>query len=127
MCHNITTFRGSNFTRATSRTAGVPDAVVHHPWWPGGRWAVYRHLFGWAFGDGRLMDLHPVFSYRRAPCAVETSAVTAVAGVAGCAIPLGAQPSSSLMNETFRVLCICTFCVYLHSHIWSDASAGCGR
>ncbi|CAN0567391.1 unnamed protein product, partial [Ectocarpus sp. 12 AP-2014] len=42
----------------------APEAVVIHPWWPGGRYKTYRRLFRWSFGDGQLMDLHPQFSYR---------------------------------------------------------------
>ncbi|CAM9286603.1 unnamed protein product [Ectocarpus fasciculatus] len=63
----------------------APEAVVVHPWWPGGRFKTYRQgrvlspplvcelrFFRWSFGDGQLMDLHPQFSYRSYPNVAES-------------------------------------------------------
>ncbi|CAN0284858.1 unnamed protein product, partial [Ectocarpus sp. 12 AP-2014] len=58
----------------------APEAIVIHPWWPGGRFKTYRQgrarFFRWSFGDGQLMDLHPQFSYRSYPNVAESMLLT---------------------------------------------------
>ncbi len=49
-------------------------ALVHHPWWDRGS-PQYRRFARWAFGDGRLPQLHNRFRYYNAPNLVETLAL----------------------------------------------------
>ena len=49
----------------------VPEAVVKHGWWNGGK-RSYRRFFRWAYGDSTLPQLHPKFRYRNYPNLVET-------------------------------------------------------
>ncbi|KAF6250336.1 hypothetical protein COO60DRAFT_894741 [Scenedesmus sp. NREL 46B-D3] len=42
----------------------VPQAAVHHPLWNNGR-RCYSRFFGWAYGDGALITMHPHLTY---PC-----------------------------------------------------------
>lgn len=67
----------------------VPEAAVHHPWWRGaGR--SYARFFRWAFGDSRLVRLHPRYAYRDVPDMVETLAFGTA--IAGCLALAGAVP-----------------------------------
>ena len=67
----------------------VPDAAVRHPWWRGaGR--SYVRFFRWAFGDSRLVRLHPRYAYWCVPGMVETLAFGMAA--AGCLATMGAVP-----------------------------------
>lgn len=59
----------------------VPRAVVHHPWWQKGA-RDYTRFSGWARGDGRLMDLHPRYAYRRLPNLVEVLAAALLGAAA---------------------------------------------
>lgn len=59
----------------------VPDAVVVHPWWEGGR-PCYAHFGRWSAGDGRLVDLLPAHTFGCAANGVELAAAAAVAAVA---------------------------------------------
>ena len=52
----------------------VPEAVVWHGWWNGGR-VSYRRFFRWAYGDSVLPELHPKFKYRNYPNMVEAMAI----------------------------------------------------
>ncbi len=56
--------------RAGGAFLAVPDATVDHPWWFDGR-RDYSRFMRWSFGDSLLHDLHPRFTYRAAPNAVE--------------------------------------------------------
>jgi hypothetical protein len=60
--------------RVSTRTHGeflaVPEAVVDHPWWFGGR-RDYSRFARWSYGDSLLHDLHPQHCYRSAPNAIE--------------------------------------------------------
>ena len=49
----------------------VDDAIVDHPWWPIGR-GSYKRFARWAFGDGRLPNLHPQHRYFNFPTLPET-------------------------------------------------------
>lgn len=100
--------------RATGQFLAVPDAVVDHPWWFGGR-RDYTRFTRWSFGDSLLHDLHPAFCYRAAPNAVEVLAVgLPVAGLAsllsGSAVPLLATvlgvPLGELLTEFLRLLAL---------------------
>lgn len=67
----------------------VPDAAVRHPWWRGaGR--SYVRFFRWAFGDSRLVRLHPRYAYWCIPGMVETLAFGIAA--AGCLAIMGTVP-----------------------------------
>ena len=56
--------------RAGGAFLAVPGASVDHPWWNAGR-RDYSRFMRWSFGDSLLHDLHPRFTYRAAPNAVE--------------------------------------------------------
>lgn len=62
----------------------VPGAVVRHPWWRNGA-RDYSRFSGWARGDGRLVDLHPRFAYRRCPNLVEVLAAVLLGAAAWAA------------------------------------------
>ena len=49
----------------------VPEAMVKHGWWKGGK-RSYRRFFRWAYGDSVLPMLHPKFGYQNYPNLVET-------------------------------------------------------
>ena len=67
----------------------VPGAAVRHPWWKGaGR--SYTRFFRWAFGDSRLVRLHPRYAYWDVPDMVETLAFGTI--IAGCLALAGAVP-----------------------------------
>ncbi|KAL4440415.1 hypothetical protein ABPG75_003416 [Micractinium tetrahymenae] len=50
-----------------ARLVAVPEAAATHPWWPERRPKIYGRFWGWAAGDGRLIELWPSLAYRRAP------------------------------------------------------------
>ncbi|KAL4431746.1 hypothetical protein ABPG77_002962 [Micractinium sp. CCAP 211/92] len=54
-----------------ARLVAVPDAAVTHPWWPERRPKIYKRFWGWAEGDGRLIELWPSLTYWRAPNPME--------------------------------------------------------
>lgn len=57
--------------RATgTKFATEPNAVVHHPWWNGGR-RSYRRFSRWAYGDSQLPELHPQHRWRNFPNTAE--------------------------------------------------------
>lgn len=58
-------------TGRSFRTA--PNAIVHHPWWNNGS-RQYRRFARWAYGDGRLPQLHKRYKYWNAPNMIETLA-----------------------------------------------------
>ena len=49
----------------------VPGAAVRHPWWRGGG-RSYTRFFRWAYGDSRLVRLHPQYAYLDVPDIIET-------------------------------------------------------
>ena len=49
----------------------VPDALVRHDWWGNGK-RSYKRFFRWAFGDSRLLTLHPEYRYYEVPNVIET-------------------------------------------------------
>jgi hypothetical protein len=64
----------------------APRAVVTHPYWNEGR-PHLSHFYGWAHGDGHLIDLHPRLTYRNLPNLAETLLVLlgAAGALAACA------------------------------------------
>ena len=56
----------------------VPEAAVRHPWWRGGG-RSYARFFRWAFGDSRLVRIHPGSAYLDVPDLIETLTVGTVA------------------------------------------------
>jgi hypothetical protein len=46
------------------------QAAVHHPLWNDGR-RCYSRFFGWAYGDGALIDMYPQLTYLSWPCSAE--------------------------------------------------------
>ena len=67
----------------------VPEAAVRHPWWRGaGR--SYTRFFRWAFGDSRLVRLHPNYAYRDVPDMIET--LVFGTGIVGCLALAGTVP-----------------------------------
>lgn len=65
----------------------VPKAAVSHPWW-GRAGRSYARFFRWAFGDSRLMRMHPQYAYWDVPSMVGTLVLGAA--VAGCLALAGA-------------------------------------
>ena len=60
------------------RLKAVPEASAVHPWWPQRRPKIYLRFWGWAAGDGRLIDLWPELTYRRAPNTIEQVLVVSI-------------------------------------------------
>ena len=63
LCLEIIRTTGTKF-------ATEPNAVVHHPWWNGGR-RSYRRFSRWAYGDSQLPELHPQHRWRNFPNTAE--------------------------------------------------------
>jgi hypothetical protein len=59
----------------------VPDAVAAHPWWRNGR-RDNLHFFGWARGDGHLVDKFARHTFRSWLNAVELCALWLLVGAA---------------------------------------------
>ena len=67
----------------------VPGAAVRHPWWRnGGR--SYARFFRWAFGDSRLVRMHPRSAYLDVPDLIETLTIGTIAMVSAALV--GAVP-----------------------------------
>lgn len=41
----------------------APDSIVTHPWWNNGERSYYMRFFGWAHGDGALVQMFPEHCY----------------------------------------------------------------
>lgn len=66
-------------------TTALPQAAVHHPWWRGGC-RDYKRFWGWAVGDGALLDMYPSLAYRSWPSATELGVLLAAAAAAAGAL-----------------------------------------
>ncbi|HYE62550.1 MAG TPA: glycosyltransferase [Phycisphaerales bacterium] len=80
-----------------------PSAVVEHPWWFEGR-RDYTRFMRWSYGDSLLHDLHPEFTYRSAPNAIEVLAVGlpvtgAIAAATGTLMPMFALAGGVVVGE----------------------------
>lgn len=64
LCLEIVNSYGTNF-------ATEPKAIVHHPWWNGGK-RSYRRFSRWAYGDSQLPELHPQYRWRNYPNTAES-------------------------------------------------------
>lgn len=51
-------------------TVGVPEAVVHHPWWNNGH-QCYKQITGWAWGDSMCITEWPEKAFLVCPNWVE--------------------------------------------------------
>ena len=80
----------------------VPGAAVRHPWWRGAR-RSYTRFFRWAFGDSRLVRLHPGYAYPDVPDMVETLAFGAA--IAGCLALAGVSPPATVGIWAGLVVC----------------------
>ncbi len=80
----------------------VPGAAVRHPWWRGaGR--SYTRFFRWAFGDSRLVRLHPRYAYPDVPDMVETLAFGSA--IIGCLALAGMVPPAMVGMWAGLVAC----------------------
>jgi len=60
------------------RFRAAPQAIAHHDWWNEGS-RQYRRFARWAYGDGRLPQLHKQYRYYNAPNMTETIFVGTIA------------------------------------------------
>mmetsp|Transcript_5515 Transcript_5515/g.16851 ORF Transcript_5515/g.16851 Transcript_5515/m.16851 type:complete len:1085 (-) Transcript_5515:135-3389(-) len=79
----------------------APDARVVHPWWNEGSPRPGR-FFGWANGDGLLLDAFPQYCYRSWPNFVETASALLVLGV--LLLFVGSAAGSSLLCAALYVV-----------------------
>jgi hypothetical protein len=61
------------------------QAAVHHPLWNNGR-RCYSRFFGWAYGDGALVDMYPQLTYLSWPCSAEVCWSLLLAAAAAAAL-----------------------------------------
>lgn len=77
--------------RAGREFVAVASASVDHPWWFDGR-RDYSRFMRWSFGDSLLQDLHPGFSYRAAPNAIEALAIAIPLAIVASAVTSSLTP-----------------------------------
>lgn len=123
--------------RAGLPLLAVPSAAVNHPWWFDGA-RDYTRFTRWSFGDSLLHDLHPQFTYRAAPNAVELLALAVPVGViasictsspAPIAAVLIGIPLGEIAGEYLRLLWLKGFpdCLYCFETVLIRSANDLGR
>ncbi|KAI0722039.1 NAD-dependent epimerase/dehydratase [Cerioporus squamosus] len=78
---------------------GAPNVKVTHPWWNGGRRSYWR-FYLWSKGDGGLIKLYPVHSYRDiTPNTAESLLMCCLIFVTGCVLRF-----SNILHDILRHL-----------------------
>jgi hypothetical protein len=73
---------------ANAQLLAVPDAAAEHPWWRGGRRDYWR-FWGWASGDGQLLEMYRPLVYRSCWSCTELTVLLLVAGLLVCGVLCG--------------------------------------